>query len=383
MGKENKYDSLGYYKVLEATPDMPEDVLRQHYRDLAKFWHPDHNQDPNAVDMFQKISVAYDVLKDRNLRLKYTLLSLIYDKNDFPEMSALCVLRNMHGQEDLNLRAFRLIEITGKGLGHNKIDKVYFCSQYEATGVIGGIARHNWLYGFWGISAVFANIRAIFQNISGINNRKENLKLLLHNALAYDAEGQKEEAATLASLAQVYADKNEMPYLKEYLSSLEPVQLLNVKKWNFRKLKRIQLLYPFILLFCCLAAWGLIYLRKADLQNQNSVNLKQVVVFKDGQKTFSDVAVAKFFNVPVDVYDKTRLYYVTEETQAMHGADKGFDVFKTVEAGTTVRFTGYTADKKWFRVMFDSGEMAFIEADKLKQGIGKEIPLWSKIYKEE
>ena len=40
------------------------------------------------------------------------------------------------------------------------------------------------------------------------------------------------------------------------------------------------------------------------------------------------------------------------------------------------------ADKKWYRVMFDSGEMAFIEADKLAKGIGNEIPLWSKIYKE-
>ena len=66
----------------------------------------------------------------------------------------------------------------------------------------------------------------------------------------------------------------------------------------------------------------------------------------------------------------------------MHGADKSFDVFATVASGTTVRLTGYTGDKKWYRVMFDSGEMAFIEADKLKQGIGNEIPLWSKIYKE-
>ena len=42
----------------------------------------------------------------------------------------------------------------------------------------------------------------------------------------------------------------------------------------------------------------------------------------------------------------------------------------------------YSSDKKWSRVMFDNGEMAFIESDKLQQGIGKEIPLWSKIYKE-
>ena len=66
----------------------------------------------------------------------------------------------------------------------------------------------------------------------------------------------------------------------------------------------------------------------------------------------------------------------------MHGADKDFDIYQTIEQGTTVRITGYTADKKWFRVMFDNGEMAFIEANSLEQGIGNEIPLWSKIYKE-
>jgi len=53
-----------------------------------------------------------------------------------------------------------------------------------------------------------------------------------------------------------------------------------------------------------------------------------------------------------------------------------------VKEGTTVRITGYTVDKMWLRVMFDDGEMAFIEADKLAPGIGNEIPLWSKIYKE-
>ena len=66
----------------------------------------------------------------------------------------------------------------------------------------------------------------------------------------------------------------------------------------------------------------------------------------------------------------------------MHGADKSFDVYKIVEKGATVRITGYTADQKWLRVMFDNGEMAFIEANKLEQGIGNKIPLWSKIYKE-
>ncbi len=382
MAKDFQYDKLGYYKILKVTPQSSEEEIRQKYRDLAKFWHPDHNTDPKAVDMFQQLSVAYDVLKDPASRLKYTLLSMIYDKANFPDINAICILRNMHGQEDLNLRAFHLIEITGKGIGHSAIDKIYYCSHYEAAGVVSSIARHNWLKGFWGISAFFANIKAIIQNISRINGKKENFMLLLHNSLAYKDEGKMEEAATLALLAKEYATADELAYLNHYIGSLGNISYLSVKKWNFHKLKMLQLFYPFALLAGIGIVCGLCYLNERKMQNSNSAHLKQVVTFMDGRQAFSDVSVAKIFNIPVDVYSKKELYHTTKAVQAMHGADRDFDVYKTVEQGTTVRLTGYTADKKWYRVMFDNGEMAFIEAAALAQGIGNTIPLWSKIYKE-
>lgn len=382
MSKNDKYDSLGYYKILDTTYLSSDDEIRQKYRELAKFWHPDHNSADNALDMFQKISVAYDILKEPDTRLRYTLLSIIYEKENFPDLSSLCVLRNMHGQEDLNMRAFHLTEITGKGILHSTIDKIYFCSPYEAPHVIKQIAKHNWLFGFWGISALFRNTAAIIQNIRRINGKKENLTLLLHNALAYESERKKEEAFCLASQALEYAEKNESVLIKQYMNTFSQTPLLTVKKWPFKKLKRIQLFYPAIFFLLILLTGISLFLYKAEISKKNSVNVKEIVVFNNGQKVFSDIAVAKFFDIPVDAHDKTRLYHLTKTTKAMHGADKSFDVFGTVEEGTTVRLTGYTADKKWFRVMFDSGEMAFIEADKLQEGIGKEIPLWSKIYKD-
>jgi len=317
------------------------------------------------------------------LRLKYILLSMVYDKQNFPDMNALSLIRNMHGQEDLNLRAFRLIEITGKGIGHNSIDKIYYCSPYEAVGVIGNISKHNWTHGFLGVTAFFANIKAIIQNISNVNNKDYNLQLFIHNALVYAEEGKIEEAATLAMLAKEYASKDELVYINKFIEILNAPSFMSVQKWDFSKLIKIQLFYPIVVLLViigCLMLWGLNTARKNRL---DSSSVKQVVVFKNGQKTFSDVAVAKIFDIPINVYDKQRLYHTIRETNAMHGADKSFDVFKVVEKGTTVRITGYTADQKWLRVMFDNGEMAFIEANDLEQGIGNEIPLWSKIYKEE
>ncbi len=382
MTNKFNYDSLDYYKILRVSFTSSEEEIRQKYRELAKFWHPDHNTDPNAVDMFQKLSVAYDVLKDQQIRLKYTLLSLIYNKENFPEINSICVLRNMHGQEDLNLRAFHLVEITGNGIGHSSIDKIYYCSQYEAVGVVGNITRHNWIKGFLGVSAIFANCQALVQNILRINDAKENFKLLLHNSLAYRDENKLEEALTLAMLAKDYATKEEELYLNQYISSFGQTPFLSVKKWNFSKLKSLQLFYPLAFLGCMALIVGSFYLQKYEKQRQTN-HIKQIVTFKDGHKTFSDIAVAKIFDIPVDVYSKNELYHTNNTVQAMHGADKEFDVYKTVEKGTTVRITGYTADRTWLRVMFDNGDMAFIEATNLEQGIGTKIPLWSKIYKEE
>ena len=376
------YDKLGYFQVLDVQIDSPEDVIRQKYRELAKFWHPDHNTAPQAVEMFQKISIAYDVLKDAKTRIKYALLSLIYNYENFPKLEALSLIRNMHGQEDLNLRAFRLIEVTGKGIGYNSIDKIYYCSPYEAVGVIGNISKHNWTKGFWGLTAFFANIRAIVKNITHFYNRKNNLQLMIHNSLVYESENKLEEAATLALLAKEYASKEEIPFIDEYLKILNSSSFLSVQKWNFSKLIQVQLVYPIGLLLIFIVIIGSIYLKEIKRVQLEDSNLKQVVIFKDGQKTFSDVAVAKIFDLPVDVYDKQKLYHTTQDTPAMHGADESFDIYKNVEKNTTVRITGYTGDNKWYRVMFDNGEMAFIKANKLEQGIGNPIPLWSKIYKE-
>lgn len=377
------FDSLEYYKILGVSSDCSDEDIRQKYRELAKFWHPDHNESPNAVDMFQKISAAYETLKNPIIRLKYTLLSIIYTSENFPDMNALSVLKNMHGQEDINLRAFPLTEITGKGLGNNKIASIYYCSQYEAAHTIQKITRHNWLYGFWGLSAFFLNIKAIVANIAHINSKEANLNLILHNALAYDLNNKKQEALTLAILAQSYASKQALPFIRQYIDTFVDVQPLPVKPWQFKKLKTLQLFYPLAVLLIIGAVLGGLYLRNIERERQQSVNLKQVVHFSNGRKSFSDVSVASFFDVPVDVTDTSRLYHFIKQTKTMHGADDSFDVYKVVDEGTTVRLTGYTADYKWFRVMFDNGEMAFAKASALKQGIGNEIPLLSKIYKED
>ena len=380
--KRGVFDSLSYYKILEVSPTASDNEIKTNYKNLVKHWHPDHNSSPNALDIFQQISQAYDVLKNPQTRLKYDLLSVIYNKNNFPDMNALALLRNLHGQEDLNLRAFRLLEVTGKGFKHNVIDKVYYCSQYEAGGVIAQITKHNWMCGFLGFKAFFINIKALFSNFYNIKNKKNNLVMFLHYALVYDEKGRKEEAFTSLCLARQYAVGNEICYIDRYAKTFTDVKPLVVKSWNFSKLRKIQLFYPFILIAVIGAVLGVTFLRQAEIQKNNRTIIKEEVHFINGSKIFSDISVAKIFDIPIDIYDKERLYHLIKDTNAMHGADESFDVYKRIEKGTTVRITGQTVDNKWLRIMFDNGEMAFVKASELKKGIGNEIPLWSKIYKE-
>ena len=59
------FDPLGYYKILDADYNTDDSILKLNYREKAKFWHPDHNKSENALEEFQKISLAYDILHDK------------------------------------------------------------------------------------------------------------------------------------------------------------------------------------------------------------------------------------------------------------------------------------------------------------------------------
>lgn len=65
------FDPLGYYAILGVAYDASETEIKQNYRERAKLLHPDRNPGENALENFQKLSVAYDVLKDETSRLIY------------------------------------------------------------------------------------------------------------------------------------------------------------------------------------------------------------------------------------------------------------------------------------------------------------------------
>lgn len=64
-GMENCYDVLG------VSRDVSLNVLKRAYRKLAIKYHPDRNKDPDAVEKFQLIATAYEILKDEDQRRDY------------------------------------------------------------------------------------------------------------------------------------------------------------------------------------------------------------------------------------------------------------------------------------------------------------------------
>lgn len=57
-----------YYQILGVSQNASLEEIKKRYKELAKKYHPDINKNSNAHNIFIKINVAYEELKDENNR---------------------------------------------------------------------------------------------------------------------------------------------------------------------------------------------------------------------------------------------------------------------------------------------------------------------------
>ena len=62
-----------YYQILRVSPEADATEIKKSYRQLANEFHPDKNDSPAALAIFQEINEAYEVLGNRQQRQLYDL----------------------------------------------------------------------------------------------------------------------------------------------------------------------------------------------------------------------------------------------------------------------------------------------------------------------
>jgi curved DNA-binding protein len=62
-----------YYEILGVTRSASPEEIKAAYRRLAQRFHPDSSNDPGAEDRFKEITLAYQVLRDMEKRVRYDL----------------------------------------------------------------------------------------------------------------------------------------------------------------------------------------------------------------------------------------------------------------------------------------------------------------------
>ncbi|XP_037346273.2 dnaJ homolog subfamily C member 16 [Pungitius pungitius] len=73
------------YKILGVSRSASQAEVKKAYKNLAKEWHPDKNKDPNAEDMFIKVSKSYEILSNEERRSNFDRYGQMDENQQFAQ----------------------------------------------------------------------------------------------------------------------------------------------------------------------------------------------------------------------------------------------------------------------------------------------------------
>ena len=375
-------DALKYYEVLKVAPDAPLSEIKRRYYECAKFWHPDHNDSPEAQKMFQSISTAYGVLQNPHDRLVYDILSAVYDEKDFPLIGSLKIYKNQKNQEDKALRVLRQQHVLRGKVNETKD----ICNIGEAFKMVLSTSVANWLKGWWGKNGIYNTKCALYNNMQTVYaDDADNLKLMVHNAIAYEQEKKTEMAWIYAMQAdRMLPDGAPLKEkLRQFVESLNfvPSATVTIPYWDAPALKKRQMLFPLgVLVFIGLLAAGLL-LRSGVLLPKPKVDSYYEERIINGVAVPSDTIVRKIIKTGSSANSKSDLKHFATPCTIYHGPDERYSPMTEAKEKQTIRVSGYTLNQQWYQIIIDNGEMGYVRASCLQDGMGNPVPFGSKVYK--
>ena len=107
-----------YYKILGIGKDASGDDIKQAYRRMARKYHPDISDEPNAEDQFKDVNEAYETLSAPEKRQKYDL------STPAPQPAGKQHTRTPYKREALDIAYFEKISQQDLGEHDNKLNSL-------------------------------------------------------------------------------------------------------------------------------------------------------------------------------------------------------------------------------------------------------------------
>ena len=160
---EEIWEKTNYYETLHIKETATQREIRVAYLKLAKKYHPDHNPDPNARFMFERIVEAYNTLSDEEIRKQYDAHLRtepgVFSKSYWRQM--FCVW-NKHKAIQVGLSTF--LTLAGIGVLFTSFLALPTGVGIPASIVATGVGSALFASGIGGLSIGFSSTSALEQN---------------------------------------------------------------------------------------------------------------------------------------------------------------------------------------------------------------------------
>jgi hypothetical protein len=205
----NRKDPLEYYSLLGISPTASDAEIKTAFRKRAKDLHPDRNPSPYAVQQFQQLGEAFEVLSNPEARARYDTW---YAENPQESTSAqqtplepivcsCCGSITAQPRYVIFYQVTSLIAVTIR----SPVQGI-FCPGC-AEGKVLRSTIITWLAGWWGLPwGVIYSVHAIIHNLSGGSKPDDvNARLLIHQAYFFATQNKLNLAHAIAIEAKTFA----------------------------------------------------------------------------------------------------------------------------------------------------------------------------------